>query len=314
MNHFECVTPIKNKWYWYLLVLFLCFIISNTIGAIPLVLVLVVTAINNGAGSAEMMALSKIDFSTAGVDLNLLLVVLLSAFAVMLIAAIFIIKFIHARTWTQVINGTNRVRWSRFFFGMLIWGIISLIFLAISFFTEPENISFQFQPVKFFILLVIALIFIPLQTSCEEFLFRGYLAQGVATWTKSRWWALIIPSVLFGLLHSANPEIKEYGFGVMMFQYIFLGLLFGLMTVMDDGIELAMGVHAINNLFGAVFVNYKGSALQTYALFEVSEMNPADDIIPLILSGIVVLAILARKYKWNFKIFNQKVAYPGNVF
>jgi membrane protease YdiL (CAAX protease family) len=106
-------------------------------------------------------------------------------------------------------------------------------------------------------------------------------------------------------MHGANPEIKEYGFGVMMVQYIFLGLVFGFMTIMDDGIELAMGVHAVNNLLGAVLVNYKGSALQTYALFEITELDPAKEILPLILSGIALLAVFAYKYKWNFRILSS---------
>jgi len=155
--------------------------------------------------------------------------------------------------------------------------------------------------------LVIAVIFIPLQSTAEEFAFRGYLAQGVASWTKSRWWALIIPSVLFGLMHSANPEVFEYGFWIMMPQYIFMGFMLGIMSVLDDGIELAMGVHSVNNLMSSVLVTFKGSALPTYALFELKEMDPAEDILPTIVMGVILLAIFAVKYKWNFKIMNQKV-------
>jgi len=307
MNHLECVTPLRNKWYWYLLVLFLCLAISNTIGSIPLLLLFVVFAINNGAASGDLSALSKMDLSGLGFNLNIIFAAMLFAFAVILISAILLIKLFHGRTWKEVINGTNRVRWSRFFFGVLVWGIISLISFAISYFTEPENFEFRFEPLNFFILVVIALIFVPVQASSEEFLFRGYIAQGVASWTKSRWWALIIPGILFGLMHSLNPEIKEYGFLVMMSQYIFLGLLFGLMTILDDGIELAMGVHTVNNLFGTTLVTYKASAVKTYALFELTEINPAEELLPLVISGTILIAIFAVKYKWNFRILNRKV-------
>ena len=307
MRHLECVKPVRNQWYWYLLVLFLCLMVSNTIGAIPLFLIMLSSILKNGFDMSAISSLSKMDFSATGIDLNLIFAAMLFSFVVILITAVLLIRFFHQRSWKEVINGTNRVRWSRFFFGMLVWGLISLVLFAISYLTEPEIIRFRFEPLNFFILLVIALIFIPIQSSSEEFLFRGYLTQGVASWTKSRWWAIIIPSVLFGLIHSANPEIQEYGFFTMMPQYIFLGLLFGLMTVLDDGIELAMGVHTINNLFGATLVTYKGSALQTYALFELTEINPAEDLLPLVVSGIALLAIFAAKYKWNFKILNKKV-------
>ena len=247
------------------------------------------------------------DFNALGIDLNLSFAGILFSFAVMFLTAILLIKFFHDRSWKQVINGTNRVRWSHFFFGFLVWGIITAVTLVISYYSDPEVFQFQFQPVRFFILVVIALLFIPLQSSSEEFLLRGYLAQGVASWTRSRWWALIIPSLIFALLHSINPEIKEYGFFVMMAQYLTLGFMFGIMSIMDDGIELAMGVHVVNNLFGAIFVNYKGAALQTYALFEITEINLSKEFLPLIISAIILLAILAYKYKWKFSTINQKI-------
>lgn len=304
MNHFECVTSKNNKWYWYLLVVFLCVIVANTVGSIPLFIIMITSFMRNGI-SPESLSGGTLNFLDA--DKNLVLFAMLFVFAVMLVAAMFFIKLIHGRSWTEVINGTKHVRWPRFFFGFLIFAMITIILLVISYFTEPENLEFRFEPVKFFVLLLISVLFIPLQSTAEEFIFRGYLAQGVASWTKSRWWALIIPSILFGLLHSANPEVKEYGFGIMMTQYIFMGFMFGLMSILDDGIELAMGVHTANNLLGSVFVTYKGSALQTYALFEMKEINPAEDLLPTIISGIILLTIFAIRYKWNFKILNQKV-------
>ena len=35
----------------------------------------------------------------------------------------------------------------------------------------------------------------------------------------------------------------------MMPQYIFMGFIFGLISVFDDGIECAMGAHTANNIF-----------------------------------------------------------------
>jgi len=304
MNHLTCVTSKRNKWYWYLLVLFLSWFVTNYLGAIPLIIVLLSHFIKTRSLDAE--ALSRFDFKAMGIDLNLGLFSLLFAFAVLLIALIVFIKLFHDRSWTEVINGTNRVRWSRFFFGFLVYGIILLIPFIISLITEPELIEFRFEPTKFFILFVIAVIFIPLQATAEEFIFRGYLAQGIASWTKSRWWTLMIPSLLFGLLHLSNPEIKEYGF-LVIFSYIITAFLLGFMSIMDDGIELAMGVHTATNLFGCLLVTFKGSVLQTYALFEIFEVDPVKGLIPDAVAGIVLLAIFAYRYKWNFKILNQKV-------
>jgi membrane protease YdiL (CAAX protease family) len=303
MNHLESVTSKNNQWYWYLLVLLLCLIASNTIGAIPQMIVVVVPALKTG----DISVLQKMNFSAAGIDNNIIVAVAMFAFVVLLFAAILFIKIFHNRTWKQVINGTNSVRWSRFLMGIAVWGVISLIGFAISYFTEPEILTFRFDAVKFTILVLITLLLMPFQTTAEEFMFRGYLMQGVASWTKSRWWALFVTGVLFGLLHGMNPEIMEYGFWTMMSQYISMGLMFGIITLLDDGIELAMGVHFINNFLGVTLTTYKGSALQTDALFAVNEMNPSEGLIALIIGGAIMIAFFAWKYKWNFGVMNQKV-------
>jgi membrane protease YdiL (CAAX protease family) len=302
MNHLECVTLKNNKWYWYLLVLCLGFLAVNTVGAIPL-MVLMAVAIKSG----DISAVENINFEAAGIDRNLVLFANLFAFVCFLAAMIFFIKVFHNKTWTQVSNGTNRVRWRRFFWGIAVWGIISLAGFGVSFFTEPESLTFRFDAGRFTVLLLIAVIFIPIQCTCEEFIFRGYLMQGIASWTKSRWWALVIPTILFGLMHGTNPEVREYGFWTMMSQYIFLGLMFGLITILDDGIEIAMGMHTVNNFLGCTLATYKGSALQTDALFMAGEINPADDLIWMTFAGIIAVAVFALKYRWRFGILNKRV-------
>ena len=76
----------------------------------------------------------------------------------------------------------------------------------------------------------------------------------------------MITSILFGVFHSANPEVSEMGYSLMVF-YIGTGLLLGIMTLMDDGIELALGFHFGNNLLAATLVTSDWSALQTDAAF-----------------------------------------------
>ena len=81
-------------------------------------------------------------------------------------------------------------------------------------------------------------------------------------------------SILFGLMHALNPEVKEFGFFTMMPQYILFGLIFGIITILDDGIEAAMGAHAANNIFLSIMVTNSSSALQTPALYEQQNIYP----------------------------------------
>ncbi len=99
----------------------------------------------------------------------------------------------------------------------------------------------------------------------EEYLFRGYLMQGFAKLTRNRWLPLILTSVIFGMLHVFNPEIDKLGMG-LLFYYIGTGFFFGIMTLMDDGIELALGFHIANNLITALLVTADWTAFQTYSI------------------------------------------------
>ncbi|MFC2322773.1 MAG: CPBP family intramembrane glutamic endopeptidase [Tannerella forsythia] len=311
-NHLECVTAQKSQWYWYLLVIFICFMATNTVGAIPLFIILITQWIQNPKPLTDINSFSQ-ESMISGIDSNLYLASMAFSFVVFLAVAIWIIKMFHGRSWTEVINGTKRVRWSRFFVGLAVWGVLQVGSFAINYMTDPNNFEFRFEPVRFIFLTIITLTMLPIQSSCEEFVFRGYLAQGVASWTGSRLWALLIPSVLFALLHSANPEVAKYGFGVMMANYFLIGLTFGLISLLDDGIELAMGAHSINNILGSMLMTYEGSALRTDALFKAKIINPGEDLFIAVISSIVFIGILAFIYKWKFGILTRRVSPPSPV-
>ena len=311
-NHLECVTAQKSQWYWYLLVIFICFMATNTVGAIPLFIILITQWIQNPKPLTDINSFSQ-ESMMSGIDSNLYLASMAFSFVVFLAVAIWIIKMFHGRSWTEVINGTKRVRWSRFFVGLAVWGVLQVGSFAINYMTDPNNFEFRFEPVRFIFLTIITLAMLPIQSSCEEFVFRGYLAQGVASWTGSRLWALLIPSVLFALLHSANPEVTKYGIGVMMANYFLIGLTFGLISLLDDGIELAMGAHSINNILGSMLMTYEGSALRTDALFKAKIINPGEDLFIAVISSIVFIGILAFIYKWKFGILTRRVSPPSPV-
>jgi hypothetical protein len=115
-------------------------------------------------------------------------------------------------------------------------------------------------------------------------------------------------SVLFGLMHALNPEVKEYGFLTMMPQYILFGLIFGVITILDDGIEAAMGAHTANNVFLCIMVTNKSSALQTPALLEQNNIYPWTEFAGLLFTGIALILILKAIFKWNdFSLLYRKI-------
>lgn len=304
MKHLERALDRQNQVWKYILVFLIGFLATNIIGALPLTVVVLVKKMQG----FDLNPDSLTDFSVLGINLNVTLLLMLIPFIVGLFVIIPLVKNLHQRSWIEVINGTKTVRWKRFFFSAVVWTIIMGITLWIHYLIAPQDYILRFNPINLISLTIISLTLIPLQTFYEEFLFRGYLMQGIAAWTKNRWLSLIIPALIFGLMHIINPEIKEYGFWLTMPQYILFGLLFGIMIIMDDGIETAMGAHAANNIFLCLFVTSKGSALQTYALFEKINIKATFfDSLELLITGCILILILGIKYKWSFSVLNKKV-------
>jgi uncharacterized protein len=123
--------------------------------------------------------------------------------------------------------------------------------------------------------------------------------QGFYTLIKNRWFPLIMTSVLFGLMHAFNPEVREYGFLTMMPQYIVFGLIFGIVTIFDDGIEAVIGAHSANNIFLCIMVTSDSSALQTPAIYAESGFHPWLELVALTGMGIIFIVILKLIFKWN---------------
>ena len=204
MNHLENISPKRNRWYWYLLVFGLSYLIANIVGSIPLMVLIFSKTMQSGdAGVAA--AIAKGDIAAAGVDSNLYLASMMFVFVVFLFAMILLVKKIQGRSWPQVVNGTSRVRWRHAMAGFAVWGVLNILLMGVSIMISPEDYEFRFDGWQFFWLVIISVVMIPLQTTCEEYGFRGYLAQGIGSWMRNRWAVLIITSVAFGLMHSANP-------------------------------------------------------------------------------------------------------------
>ena len=66
--------------------------------------------------------------------------------------------------------------------------------------------------------------------------------QGLGIMAKNRWVPLVVTSVLFGAMHFFNPEVDKLGYGIMVY-YMGTGFFLGIMTLMDEGLELALGFH-----------------------------------------------------------------------
>ena len=126
------------------------------------------------------------------------------------------------------------------------------------------------------------------------------MMQGIGIMAKNKWMPLLITSVLFGMMHLGNPEVGKLGYGIMVY-YIGTGLFLGILTLMDEGLELALGFHAANNLLGALLVTADWTAFQTNSIYkDMSEPELGWDVfVPVLIIYPVFLIILSKKYGWN---------------
>jgi membrane protease YdiL (CAAX protease family) len=234
---------------------------------------------------------------------NLSLFVNLIPFAFLLGLLFLLVRYMHERSLLSLTTIRKKVDFGRIFFSFMMITIFTVGTFLIGYAIDPSEIELQFNPSKFAILCVIGILLFPFQIGLEEYLFRGYLMQHVGILVKNKWFPLVLTSVLFGIAHSANPEVANIGFFKMMIFYIGTGFLLGIMTLMDDGLELALGFHLGNNLIGSLLVTADWTALQTDAIFK-STAEPSmsllsELLIPVLVVYPIMLLILAKRYNWS---------------
>ena len=280
---------LKNFWY-YILGSFIL-ILFSTIGQLPMIPFLPTELPSPDADPMDI-------FKT--IPSNLRLFLLLLSFVFVLPGIWLVVKKLHDLPVMSVLSSRKKIDLERVLYSFMLWGTVVSAFVFLEYSLNPENYIFNFKVKEFLILAVIAILFIPIQTSVEEIVFRGYLMQGFGHWLNSRFMALFLTSTVFGSLHLANPEITALGYEFVIL-YITVGFVLGIMTLMDEGLELALGFHAANNLIVALLLTADWTVFQTESiLIDISEpsLGITDWITPFIVFPIL-LAVFARKYSWT---------------
>lgn len=366
----------KNDWWMYGLMI-VAMVFGSFIGQLPITVV----AAAKVDGDMEKFAKSgENGFADLGIDLNLYLFLMLLGFVVAFFLFVVLLKGMQKKKLRWVITSREKIDWKRVFFGVLVWGVIVMITLSVGLFLTPENYVWNFQPIRFLILCVVALLFIPIQTTTEELWFRGYYMQSFAISATKKSFGfiliysivclsvhtyiaykydlnilinlslfmgysivlmmlhysnalsgllktkfadslckivkrnstpLILTSVIFGLLHLSNPEVDKLGY-VMVTFYIASGLFFGIVTLLDEGAEIAIGMHAVNNVIAALFITADWTVFKTDALYvDMSEPTINFEMfLPIVVLYPLAILIFSKKYgwsRWKEKLFGEIV-------
>jgi hypothetical protein len=204
---------------------------------------------------------------------------------------------IHRRPLRSVVTARPNIHWQRMGLGFVVWFLLGILGSAVEYLIWPETFSYHLEPITFLLFAFIALILTPIQTTSEELFFRGYLVQAGSLISRNAIFLSLLSGVLFALPHIGNPEM-EANFYVVLLAYFVLGAFLAAISILDGTIELAIGVHAANNLFAGLVVTFPQSALPTPAIFYTTHFDPVFNlIVTVLLCAIFYLIVFVWRKK-----------------
>jgi membrane protease YdiL (CAAX protease family) len=217
----------------------------------------------------------------------------------MLAGLVVAVKFIHRRPLMTLVTSERGIDWGRIARAAMVWAVIGLATAGVEHLLYPERYYLSFSAERFFPFAAVALVLTPLQTATEELVFRGYVMQGLGLILKRPTVVAVVSAAVFALPHLLNPEVQQHGAALLGASYFVIGLLLAAVTLRDGRLELAIGLHAANNLLLVLVVNYEGSVLTSESIFTARELDPAYALATLSIGALLF-------YAWFFS------RWPGN--
>lgn len=233
--------------------------------------------------------------------LPLALTVTLAPFGAAWLALGYALPAFHRRSFRSLLLPGGAFRWRLFFASGGLWVLLMAAVDGVQAMLGAGEYRWSFEAQRFWPYLGAALVWMPVQTSAEELIFRGFLTQVFGARARHIWWPLLAPALIFALLHLPNPEVGALGWGYALPQYFLMGALLGWVTLNSQGLEMAFGLHLANNLYTGLVAGLRDSALPSASLFIIEDLNPMLNLVLVVIAGVVYLLLagrLARKFRW----------------
>ncbi len=168
---------------------------------------------------------------------------MLMSFGVLLVGFVIAIAWLHRKSPADIVGAWS---WPRFIIGAALW----LAFLA-----AATGVDVLLQPAGFRFtgssltpeIAGVAVAGIAVQTFTEEFVFRGYLTQGLLLWLKRPWLVSVISGLAFGAMHIPNGIPQAIG-------AVIFGIVMSMIAIRSGGLAIGYGIHLVNNLFAGLVV------------------------------------------------------------
>ena len=134
------------------------------------------------------------------------------------------------------------------------------------------------------------IILVFLQIGAEELFFRGYLLRLIYSRKARLFWAVYVPSFLFGLAH-LDPI--TYGFNSVLYvlNTTVTGVILCFITLWRGNIAMAMGIHFAVNIFAILIIGQGDTPIGSGAALWLSTIAPKSATLGLSMILITVVEI-----------------------
>lgn len=162
-------------------------------------------------------------------------------FGLMIAGFALAIRWLHRKRVGDILGAWT---WRGYLLGFGVWLPVLVVSALIDFAIAPSGFRFIGGP-QVAPLIIMALAGLAIQTFAEEFVFRGYLTQGLVLAFKQPLVAALVSGLLFGAMHIPNGAPQAASAAVF-------GVVLALIAIRTGGIAFTSGLHLANNLFAAV--------------------------------------------------------------
>jgi CAAX protease family protein len=212
----------------------------------------------------------------------------------LLLGVLIAVRFIHHRPIRSLITAAPRIDWRRLARSFLLFSVLVAATRAVEALLYPGSYQFTLDLSRWLAMLPVLLLVTSLQAFGEELYFRGYLLQAFGLWTRRRWLLITFCTLAFAAFHVLNVALSgDWLLGSLYF--LAVSAFLTVVTVRDNRLELAIGIHAANNLFVVLLVNNPNSGLPTDAIWRTSHTHPLFNLLSFCAVAAIMYGLLVRK-------------------
>lgn len=224
--------------------------------------------------------------------------ILLGTFGGMALGAVAAARWLHGRRAGTLFGPGARTLRDFASAALVVFVVLGLSVAGWSLVYDSEpNLS----PGTWLLLLPLALAGIALQTGAEEMLFRGYLQGQLAARFRSPAVWIVVPSLLFGIVHYDPESAGETALAVVGAASLF-GLIAADLTARTGSIGAAWGFHFANNCVALLVLATDGTItglalrLTPYTIDEIGAVGGLIlvDLGMMVLAWLIVRRVVAR--------------------